>query len=121
MRSPDSWTSPSPELLPSAVDQPAPAVHRMRYHIACVSDILNTTATTPARCLTTEDLVVELAELATIARLVGELLSQRRPRFADWLPVDAHLRQAQACAGDLHRGLNHASATFAFATLPVTA
>jgi hypothetical protein len=75
----------------------------------------------PARCLTTEDLVVELADLATIARLIGELLIERRTRFADWTPVDAQLRQAHALAVDLNRSLNHACAAFAFATLPAPA
>jgi len=107
--------------LPSTADQPARAVERMRDPIARVADILDAIDTPPARCLTTEDLVVELADLATIARRIGERLTEQRPRFADWVPADGQLRQAQACAADLNRWLNHACAGFAFATLPATA
>ncbi|MGH3548016.1 MAG: hypothetical protein ACRDQU_07850 [Pseudonocardiaceae bacterium] len=95
--------------------------HSSHDHIAQAVDALATTNAHPPQSLTADELIIAMSDLATIARLVGQLTTQTRRHLAPWATVGAHLNQAEQHAVDLSRSLHHACATFAFITSPPTA
>jgi hypothetical protein len=65
---------------------------------------------------TGEDILTLVADLARIARYLGELTAAARDRWADWGTVTPHLQQAEVLAADTRRCLSHAAGTYAFNT-----
>ena len=92
-----------------------------QHYITVAADALAATGAHIPQRLSTDQLLLVLSDLATIAGLVGELATRTRRQLAAWATVGAHLNQAEQHATDLHRSLNHACATFAFSTHPPTA
>jgi hypothetical protein len=74
------------------------------------------TATALPMTATGEDILTLVADLARIARYLGELTAAARDRWADWGTVTPHLQQAEALAADTTRCLSHAAGTYAFNT-----
>jgi hypothetical protein len=95
--------------------------HHIHHHIAQAVDALTAPSPHPPQSLTTDELIIAMADLATLAGLLGHLAAQTRRQLAAWATVGAHLYQAEQHAGELRRCLNHACATFAFTTSPPTA
>jgi sterol desaturase/sphingolipid hydroxylase (fatty acid hydroxylase superfamily) len=95
--------------------------HHNHHHLAQAVDALTASHPHPAHTLTPDELVIAMADLATLAGLLGQLAAQTRRQLAPWATVGAHLYQAEQHAGQLRRCLSHACATFAFTTSPPTA
>jgi hypothetical protein len=91
------------------------------HHIAQAVDALAAPNPHPPQSLTADELVIAVADLATLAGLLGQLTTQTRRQLAAWTTVGAHLHQAEQHAGEFRRCPNHACATFAFTTSPPTA
>lgn len=91
-----------------------------QHYIAAAADALAATGAHVPGNLSTDQFLLVLSDLATIAGLVGELATRTR-QLAAWATVAAHLNQAEQHATDLRRCLNHACARFAFNTHPPTA
>ncbi|GAA0527789.1 hypothetical protein [Saccharopolyspora thermophila] len=67
-----------------------------------------------AGVLTGADPAADLAELATLAELLGRFAEQSRKDLATWATVSPHLAQARDQAAALARSLHHASGTLAY-------
>jgi hypothetical protein len=91
------------------------------HHIAQAVDALTGPRPQPVHSLNADELIIALADLATLAGLLGELATHTRRQLAAWATVGAHLYQAEQHASELRRCLNHACAAFAFTTSPPTA
>jgi hypothetical protein len=74
------------------------------------------TATAAPMTDTGDDILALVADLARIARYLGELTAAARDRWADWGTVTPHLQQAEALAADTTRCLSHAAGIYAFNT-----
>ena len=95
--------------------------HNTRNHIAHAADALAATGARTSQRATTDQLIIALSDLATIAGLLGQLATQTRWQLAARAVVGAHLRQAEQYAENLSQSLKNACATFAFNSSPNTA
>jgi len=91
------------------------------HHIAEAADTLAATSGHCLHNLGSDQFLITMSDLASIAGLLGELATQTRRQLAACATVDAHLQQAEQQAADLRRCLNNACAAFAFSNVPPTA
>jgi hypothetical protein len=90
--------------------------HTREHHITQAVDALSATTSHPAGSSTEDELLLAIADLASISALVGQLVNDYQVELARWATVTPHLHQACDQAAALSRSLNHACGTLAFNT-----
>jgi hypothetical protein len=90
--------------------------HTRQHHITQAADALAAATSHPAGDSSDTELLIAMSDLASIAELVGQLITDDRHELAQWATVTAHLQQAHDYADGLTRSVNHACGTLAFNT-----